>query len=259
MAAPVGAALWPFGLCERLLRRLPSAPGVPPRFVRRRNPALRRFPARKPAPGRFRPPTQPRVPPASAGPLADSAGVPAESCGPDYTCFFVAGGRAHSCRAQRRPGEKVSMTTRVFSHCGRPCPPFAAAKAPEEKVSVTTRVFGSAGTPPGSLRNPADRRESGARAPSVTIGAWRELGARAISLRDFPIFPPWLEPNPRFFLEPGRIVQCANYPCVFRGLIFSQMEGTFCFCVCARGPPPSPPPYSAGPKKARESKIRWDF
>ena len=29
--------------------------------------------------------------------------------------------------------------------------------------------------PPAPLRNPADRRESGARALSVTIGAWREF------------------------------------------------------------------------------------
>ena len=107
-------------------------------------------------------------------------------------------------------------------------------------------------TPPGSLRNPADRRELGARAPSVTIGAWRELGARAISLRDFPIFPPWLEPNPRFFLEPGRIVQCANYPCVFRGLFFSQMGRTFCLCVCVRG---TPLPLTAlGPKNTPNTK-----
>ena len=88
--------------------------------------------------------------------------------------------------------------------------------------------------------------------PSVTIGAWRELGARAISLRDFPIFPPWLEPKPRFFLEPGRIVQCANYPCVFRGLFFSQMGGTFCLCVCVRG---TPLPLTAlGPKNTPNTK-----
>ena len=111
-------------------------------------------------------------------------------------------------------------------------------------------------TPPGSLRNPADRRELGARAPSVTIGAWRELGARAISLRDFQVFPPWLEPNPRFFPSgghlPGRIVQCGNYPCVFRCLIFAQMGGTFCLCACARAPPP--PPCSAGPKNTLNTK-----
>ena len=76
--------------------------------------------------------------------------------------------------------------------------------------------------------------------PSVTVGAWRELGARAISLRDFPIFPPWLEPKPRFFLEPGRIVQCANYPCVFRGLFFFA-NGRYFSLLCVRGsPPPSP-------------------
>ncbi len=92
-------------------RRSASRDEAAPRCVRRGSsadakPAFRRFPARKPAPGRFRPPTQPRVPPASAGPLADSAGVPAESCGPDYTCFF------------RR---------------GRPCPLLPRAKAPGRK------------------------------------------------------------------------------------------------------------------------------
>ena len=99
-----------------------APPQRPPRFVGRRNPAFRRFPARKPAPGRFRPPTQPRVPPASAGPLADSAGVPAESRGP------AGAGRARPQRDDWRVAG--ARGARDFLKGFPSFPPLAGAKSP---------------------------------------------------------------------------------------------------------------------------------
>ena len=174
-------------------------------------------------PGKNPPPTP--VPP---GPALGNPGISrAAQAAADPPSLAVSHGGSRDGRAHWRA---LEASAKPFRHSDRGEPPSSRGKYLQE----------SGHFPP----------------PSVTVGAWRELGARAISLRDFPIFPPWLEPKPRFFLQPGRIVQCANYPCVFRGLFFSQLGGTFCLCVCVRARPP--PPCSAGPKK-KTPRIQRGF
>ncbi len=93
--------------------------------------------------------------------------------------------------------------------------------------------------------------------PSVTIGAWRELGARAISLRDFPIFPPLAGAKSPIFSRTWAHCTMRQLPVRFPGPVFFA-NGRYFLPLRVRERDP-PPPYSAGPKKARESKIRWVF